>query len=101
MLTPVFVRRMACDASHVVGKVDVPSRGPRTAEGIYGADTELLQKPPLFSTRRAVVFFFLAIGRRLRYLLDQQIDRLEKDFLEKGGIKGLMYKARVDYSRRQ
>jgi four helix bundle suffix protein len=44
---------------------------------------------------------FLAIGRRLRYLLGQQIARLEKDFLEKGGLKELMYKARVDYSRRQ
>ncbi len=45
--------------------------------------------------------FFLAIGRRLRYLLDKQIARLEKDFLEKSGLKELMYKARVDYRRRQ
>jgi len=31
------------------------------------------------------------------YLLDQQIRRLEKDFVEKGGLREKMYKARVSY----
>ena len=43
----------------------------------------------------------LCLTHQANYLLDKQIARLEKDFLEKGGLKELMYKARVDYRRRQ
>lgn len=43
----------------------------------------------------------LCLTHQANYLLDQQIARLEKDFLEKGGLKELMYKARVEYRRRQ
>lgn len=31
------------------------------------------------------------------YLLNQQIRRLEKDFVEKGGLRERMYRARVDH----
>ena len=43
----------------------------------------------------------LCLTHQANYLLDKQIARLEKDFLEKGGIKGLMYKARVNYRKKQ
>jgi len=35
------------------------------------------------------------------YLLDQQIRRLEKDFVEKGGLRERMYRARVDHRDKQ
>jgi four helix bundle suffix protein len=34
------------------------------------------------------------------YLLDQQIRRLEKDFLEKGGLRERMMQARVEYRKK-
>ncbi|MCC7308539.1 MAG: four helix bundle protein [Acidobacteria bacterium] len=34
------------------------------------------------------------------YLLDQQIRRLEKDFVEKGGLRERMYQARVEHRAR-
>ncbi|MBK1829907.1 four helix bundle protein [Verrucomicrobiaceae bacterium R5-34] len=43
----------------------------------------------------------LCLTHQANYLLDQQIARLEKDFLEKGGLKELMYKARVEHRRKQ
>jgi four helix bundle suffix protein len=35
------------------------------------------------------------------YLLDQQIRRLEKDFVEKGGLRERMYRARLDHRDKQ
>lgn len=35
------------------------------------------------------------------YLLDQQLRRLEKDFLENGGLKENMFRARLDYRDKQ
>ena len=43
----------------------------------------------------------LCLTHQINYLLDKQIARLEKDFLEKGGLKELMYKARVNYRKKQ
>ncbi|MBK1856376.1 four helix bundle protein [Verrucomicrobiaceae bacterium 5K15] len=43
----------------------------------------------------------LCLIHQANYLLDKQIARLEKDFLEKGGLKELMYKARVEHRRKQ
>ena len=43
----------------------------------------------------------LCLTHQANYLLDKQIARLEQDFLEKGGLKELMYKARVNYRRNQ
>ncbi|MFV0337416.1 MAG: four helix bundle suffix domain-containing protein, partial [Chthoniobacterales bacterium] len=42
----------------------------------------------------------LCLIHQANYLLDRQIDRLEKDFLKKGGLKELMYKARVEYRKK-
>lgn len=41
----------------------------------------------------------LCLVHQSNYLLDKQIARLEKDFLEKGGLKELMYQARSTYRR--
>lgn len=35
------------------------------------------------------------------FLLDKQIDRLEKDFLEKGGLRENMFRARLAYRDKQ
>ncbi len=43
----------------------------------------------------------LCLTHQANYLLDKQIARLEQDFLEKGGLKELMYKARVNYRNSQ
>ena len=43
----------------------------------------------------------LCLTHQTNYLLDKQIARLEKDFLEKGGLKELIYKARVNYRKKQ
>jgi len=42
----------------------------------------------------------LCLVHQANYLLDRQIARLEKDFLEKGGLKELMYQARVKHRRK-
>lgn len=41
----------------------------------------------------------LCLIHQANYLLDQQIRRLEKDFVEKGGIRERMTRARVDYRK--
>ena len=43
----------------------------------------------------------LCLIHQANYLLDQQIRRLEKDFLKKGGLRETMTKARLDYRDRQ
>ena len=53
-------------------------------------------------TRPAEVLANIAICliHQANYLLDQQIRRLEKDFLEKGGLRENMTRARLDYRRK-
>ena len=43
----------------------------------------------------------LCLIHQANYLLDQQIRRLEKDFLKKGGLRENMTKARLDYRKRR
>lgn len=42
----------------------------------------------------------ICLIHQANYLLDQQIRRLEKDFLEKGGLRENMTRARLDYRRK-
>jgi len=43
----------------------------------------------------------ICLIHQANYFLDQQIRRLEKDFLEKGGLRERMTKARLDHRHRQ
>lgn len=43
----------------------------------------------------------ICLIHQTNYLLDQLIRRLEKDFLEKGGLKENMFKARLEYREKQ
>lgn len=43
----------------------------------------------------------ICLIHQANYLLDQQIRRLEKDFLKKGGLRENMTKARLDYRRKK
>ena len=43
----------------------------------------------------------LCLIHQANYLLDQQIRRLEKDFLQKGGLRERMTRARLDYRDQQ
>jgi four helix bundle suffix protein len=43
----------------------------------------------------------ICLIHQANYLLDQQIKRLEKDFLEKGGLRENMTKARLEYRKRK
>lgn len=43
----------------------------------------------------------ICLIHQANYLLDQQIRRLEKDFLEKGGLRENMTRARLDYRRKR
>ena len=54
-------------------------------------------------TRQPDVLANIAICliHQANYLLDQQIRRLEKDFLEKGGLKERMFKARIEHRKKQ
>lgn len=48
-----------------------------------------------------VANIIICLIHQTNYLLDQQIRRLEKDFVEKGGLKENMFKARIDYRDKQ
>lgn len=54
---------------------------------------------PFMETRPAEVLANIALCliHQANYLLDQQIRRLEKDFVEKGGLRERMTRARMDY----
>ncbi|RYD75922.1 MAG: four helix bundle protein [Verrucomicrobiaceae bacterium] len=54
---------------------------------------------PFLETRTADILANIAICliHQANYLLDQQIRRLEKDFVQKGGIRERMTRARLDY----
>jgi four helix bundle suffix protein len=43
----------------------------------------------------------ICLFHQANYLLDQQIRRLEKDFLEKGGLRENMTRARIEHRRKQ
>ena len=43
----------------------------------------------------------ICLIHQANYLLDRQIKRLEKDFLEKGGLRENMTKARLEYRKRR
>ncbi len=42
----------------------------------------------------------LCLTHQANYLLDKQVAQLEKSFLEKGGLREQMIRARIDYRRR-
>jgi four helix bundle suffix protein len=42
----------------------------------------------------------ICLIHQANYLLDQQIRRLEQDFIKEGGIRERMTKARLDYRKR-
>ena len=42
----------------------------------------------------------ICLIHQANYLIDQQLRRLEKDFLEEGGLRERMFKARLDYRNR-
>lgn len=58
---------------------------------------------PFIDTRPAETLANIAICliHQANYLLDQQIRRLEKDFLQKGGLRERMTKARLDFRDQQ
>jgi four helix bundle suffix protein len=58
---------------------------------------------PFFEDRTAQVLANIAICliHQANYLLDQLIRRLEKDFVEKGGLRERMTRARLDYRDHQ
>ena len=43
----------------------------------------------------------ICLIHQANYLLDRQIKRLEKDFLEKGGLRENMTRARLEYRKRR
>ncbi len=57
----------------------------------------------LFETRSAEVVANIAICliHQTNYLLDQQLKTLEKEFIERGGLRERMTKARLDYRNRK
>ena len=58
---------------------------------------------PFMDTRPPEVLANIAICliHQANYLLDQQRRKLEKDFIQKGGIREQMTKARLDYRKQQ
>jgi four helix bundle suffix protein len=56
----------------------------------------LATRPPAVLANIAICLIHQA-----NYLLDQQIRRMEKDFLEKGGLRENMTRARLEYRKRR
>ena len=58
---------------------------------------------PFIETRSAetVANIIICLIHQTNYLLDRQIGRLEKDFVEKGGLRENMMKARLDHRHRK
>jgi four helix bundle suffix protein len=58
---------------------------------------------PFFADRPAEVLVNIAICliHQANYLLDQLIRRLEKDFVQKGGLRERMTRARLEYRDHQ
>ena len=51
-------------------------------------------------TPEVVANIAICLIHQANYLIDQQLRRLEKDFLELGGLRERMFKARLDYRNR-
>lgn len=58
--------------------------------------TYIETRPP-----EVVANIIICLIHQTNYLLDQQLRRLEKDFLEKGGLRENMTRARLDHRRKQ
>lgn len=63
------------------------------------ADENFESYRPFFEDRPPETLANIAIClvHQANYLLDQQLRRLEKDFVQKGGIRERMTRARLDY----
>ena len=88
---------------------DHPSWDKDSPEALYvrklgkRADESYETYRSFMDTRPPEVLANIAICliHQANYLLDQQIRRLEKDFLKKGGLRENMTRARLDYRRKQ
>lgn len=69
--------------------------GKQPAESFENYREFLETRPPEVLANIAICLIHQA-----NYLLDQQIRRLEKDFLKKGGLREKMTRARLDYRRK-
>jgi four helix bundle suffix protein len=69
--------------------------GKQPAESFESYRDFLETRPPEVLANIAICLIHQA-----NYLLDQQIRRLEKDFLKKGGLRENMTRARLDYRRK-
>ena len=65
----------------------------RTPDANYETFRKAVENPDPEIRANAII----GLIKVTNYLLDQQIRRLEKDFVEKGGLREKMYKARVSY----
>ena len=70
--------------------------GKQPAESYETYRTFMGTRPP-----EVLANIALCLIHQANYLLDQQIRRLEKDFLQKGGLRENMTKARVEYRKKQ
>ncbi|HEX6279601.1 MAG TPA: four helix bundle suffix domain-containing protein [Pyrinomonadaceae bacterium] len=65
----------------------------RTPDSSYDTFRKAVENPDPEVRANAII----GLIKVTNYLLDQQIRRLERDFVEKGGLREKMYKARVSY----
>jgi four helix bundle suffix protein len=70
--------------------------GQKTNESYETYRTYMETRPPETLANIAICLIHQA-----NYLLDQQIRKLEQDFLKKGGLREKMTKARLDYRRKK
>lgn len=68
-------------------------KSPQNFE-LYGQFVET--RPPEVLTNIAICLI-----HQTNYLLDQQLRRLEKDFLEQGGLRERMFKVRLNHRNRR
>lgn len=65
----------------------------RTPNATYETFRKAVENPDPEIRANAII----GLIKVTNYLLDQQIRRLEKDFVEKGGLRERMYRARVEH----
>jgi four helix bundle suffix protein len=70
--------------------------GKSPNESYESYETNMATRPP-----EVLANIALCLIHQANYLLDRQIKRLEKDFLEKGGLRENMTRARPDYRKRK
>lgn len=118
----MYVRKLACgeilppipDATNVTKSTNFPGRTPGknpSPEPHTSRDTT--SKPPqpvtfetfrhFFETRppEVVANIIICLIHQTNYLLDQQLRRLEKDFVERGGLRENMTRARLEFRAKQ